>query len=346
MKTRNVLRVAALTAYIAGGTLTGQTTLSVPKASEESGYHLSRTIPIGGDGTWDYLTVDSKARRLYITRATHVVVMDVDSYRVVGDIPGTEGVHGVALVEEYGRGYTSNGKANTATIFDLSSLKVLGTVKTGTGPDGILYDPYSRRVFTFNHGSNDVTAINASDGTVVGTLPLHDRPEAAVADGKGNVFVNIPGKSQILEFDAQSLVETHRWPLNCTEPSPLAISQSSRRLFSACEDRILGIVDADHGKVVASAPIGAHVDAAEFDPDTGLAFVASAEGTLAVVHEESSGEFSVLPSVPTKFGARTLAVDRKTHSVFLATADFDPPLPGEKRPQIRPNSFVVLMVSR
>jgi DNA-binding beta-propeller fold protein YncE len=308
-------------------------------------YRVVKTITVGGDGSWDYLTVDSTARRLYIARATHVLVMDTDTGTIVGEIPDTQGVHGVAVAAEFGRGFTSNGGANTATIFDLKSLKMIGTVKTGTGPDGILYDPASKRVFTFNHGSNDITAIAVADGTVAGTIVLGDRPEAAVADGRGSIFVNIPGKAQIVEFDSRRLTEIHRWSLSCQEPSPLAMDRSNRRLFSACENRTMVIVNADTGEVVATAPIGAHVDAADFDPETQLVFVSSGEGTLAVIHEDSPDKFRLIGNVPTKVGARTLALDRRNHNVFVATADFDPPPPGEKRPKIRPNTFVILAVS-
>lgn len=307
-------------------------------------YKVVKTIMVGGDGSWDYLTVDSAARRLYIARATHVLVVDADTGAIVGDILDTQGVHGVAVAAEFGRGFTSNGGANTATIFDLKSLRTIGTVKTGTGPDGILYDPFSRRVFTFNHGSNDITAIAAADGTVAGTIVLGDRPEAAVADGRGNIFVNIPGKAQIVEFDSRRLTEMHRWTLPCQEPSPLAMDRSNRRLFSACENRTMVVVNADNGEVVATTPIGAHVDAADFDPETQLVFVSSGEGTLAVIHEDSPDKFRLVGNVPTKVGARTLALDSRNHNVFLATADFDPPPPGEKRPKIRPNTFVILTV--
>jgi DNA-binding beta-propeller fold protein YncE len=317
---------------------------AVPAPPGPLGYRVMKTITVGGDGSWDYLTVDSAARRLYVTRATHVLVMDADIGTIVGDVPDTQGVHGVAIAAEFARGFTSNGGASTATIFDLKTLKTIGTVKTGAGPDGILYDPVSKRVFTFNHGSNDVTAIAAADGTVAGTLVLGDRPEAAVADGRGSIFVNIPGKAQIVEFDSRKLTELHRWPLPCQEPSPLAMDLANRRLFSACEDRTMVIVNADNGKVVATAPIGAHVDAADFDPEAQLVLVSSGEGTLAVIHEESPDKYKVIDNVPTKVGARTLALDPRNHQVFLAAADFDPPLPGQKRPTIRPNTFVILAV--
>lgn len=309
-------------------------------------YKVLKIIKLGGDGSWDYLTVDGEARRLYIARATHVLVMDADTGAIAGDIPDTQGVHGVAIAREFARGFTSNGGADTATIFDLKTLKTIGTVKTGAGPDGILYDPASKRVFTFNHASNDVTAIAAADGSVVGTIQLGDRPEAAVADGRGSIFVNIPGKAQIVEFDSTRLVEVHRWSLPCEQPSPLAMDRSGRRLFSACENRTMVIVNADTGNVVGTVPIGAHVDAADFDPDTRFVFVSSGEGTLAVIHEDSPDKFRLIGNVPTKVGARTLALDTRNHEIYLATADFDPPPPGEKRPRIRPNTFVILTVGQ
>jgi DNA-binding beta-propeller fold protein YncE len=317
---------------------------AIPALSGPLGYRIMKTITVGGDGSWDYLTVDSAARRLYVARATHVLVMDADIGTIVGDIPDTQGVHGVAVAHEFGRGFTSNGEANTATIFDLKTLRTIGTVQTGEGPDGILYDPKSKRVFTFNHGSNDATVIAAADGTVAGTIVLGDRPEAAVADGRGSIFVNIPGKAQIVEYDSDSLAEQHRWSLPCQEPSPLAMDRNNHRLFSACEDRKMVVVDADSGKVVATVPIGAHVDAADFDPETQLVFVSSGEGTLAVIHADSPNKFRLIGNVPTKVGARTLALDPRNHHIFLAAADFDPPAPGERRPRIKPNTFVILAV--
>jgi len=312
-----------------------------------SGYHLIKTVSVGGEGFWDYLTADSEGRRLYISRGTHVQVMDIDSYTLVGDIPDTQGVHGIALAPELGRGFTSNGRANTVTIFDLKTLKTLGTVGAGTNPDCIVYDGSTKRVFTMNGRSSNATAINASDGNVAGTLDLAGKPEFAVADGRGSIYVNIEDKSELVQFDAQNLKVLNRWPLApCEEPSGLAMDTKNRRLFAGCHNKMMAAVDADTGKVVATPAIGQGVDANRFDPETNYAFSSNGEGTLTVVHEDSPDKYTVVDNVPTKPSARTMALDLKTHNIFLAAADFEPHAPGERRGKMKPDSFVILVVGR
>src|SRR5438034_10731089 len=216
------------------------------------GYHVIKTYKLGGDGGWDYLTFDSNSRRLFISRATHVMVIDADSGKSVGDIPDTPGVHGIALAPDLGRGFISNGREGTVTIFDLKSLKSLGKIKVGDNPDAILFDPATKRVFTFNGNSHDSTAIDAARGTVVGTIKLDGKPEFAVSDGKGEVFVNLEDKSQLLAVDAKKLTVKSRWPLApCEGPSGLSLDNKHRRLFSGCE-KLMAIVDADSGKVVST----------------------------------------------------------------------------------------------
>ena len=228
-----------------------------------SGYHVIKTVPVGGDGGWDYVFVDSDARRIYISRGTHVVVLDADTYTVVGDIPDTQGVHGIAVASDLGRGFTSNGRSNDVTIFDLKTLKSLGTVKTDANPDAIIYDSVSKRVFTFNGRGKNATAINAADGTVVGTIALGGRPEFAVADGKGPVFVNNEDTSELYHVDAQNLKVLHHWPLApCKSPSGLAMDVKNRRLFSVCDEKVMAVTDADTGKVVATPAICDGPDAA------------------------------------------------------------------------------------
>jgi DNA-binding beta-propeller fold protein YncE len=312
-----------------------------------SGYHIIKTISVPGEEGWDYVTVDSSARRLYVSHGSHVVVIDADSYAIVGDIPDTQGVHGIAIAADLGRGFTSNGRANTATIFDLKTLKTIGTVKTGTNPDAIIYDPATKRIFTLNGRSKDTTAINAADGSVAGTLALGGKPEFAVADGKGSIFVNIEDTSELVQFDAQKLTETHRWPIKPgQEASGLAMDLKTRRLFLGCDNKMMVVMDADTGKVVATPAIGEGVDANGFDPETQLAFASTGEGTLNVVHEDSPDKYTVVDNVPTKRGARTMGLDLKTHNIFLPTADFDPPAPGERRGKMKPGSFVVLVVGK
>jgi len=291
--------------------------------------------------------VDSDARRVYVSHATQVVVLDADSYEVVGSIPDTQGVHGIAIASDLGRGFTSNGRTNTATIFDLKTLKTIGTVNTGANPDAIVYDSGTKRVFTLNGRSKDATAINAADGTVAGTLALGGKPEFAVADGKGSIYVNIEDTSELVQFDPQKLTVTHRWPQKpCQEASGLAIDRKSRRLFSGCDNKMMAVMDADSGKVVATPPIGEGVDANGFDPATQLAFASNGDGTLTVVHEDSPDKFTVVENVPTKKSARTMALDLKTHNIFLPAADFDPPAPGERRGKMKPGSFVLLVLGK
>jgi DNA-binding beta-propeller fold protein YncE len=318
----------------------------------DPGYHLINTYNLGGDGGWDYLTLDSSARRLYISRATHVIVIDADSGKPVGDIPDTPGVHGIALAPELGRGFISNGREGTVTIFDLKTLKAITKVKAGDNPDAILYDPASKRVFAFNGRSHDATAIDATGDKVVGTIKLEGKPEFAVSDGKGEIFVNIEDKSQIDAIDPAKLEIKASWPLApCEEPSGLAIDRKNRRLFAGCDNKMMAVVNADTGKVVATAPIGDGVDANAFDPGTGLAFASCGEGVLTVVHEDSPGKFSVVDNVPTQPGARTMALDEKTHNVYLVTAKFGPPpAPTADNPHPRrsilPDSFVVLVFGK
>jgi YVTN family beta-propeller protein len=317
-----------------------------PKAAS-SGYHVLKKISVSGDEGWDYVGVDSVARRIYISHGSRVVVLDADSGTVAGEIPDTQGVHGIALAADLGRGFTSNGRANTVTIFDLKTLKTLATVKAGTNPDAIVYDAGTKRIFTMNGHSQDATAINAADGTVAGTLALSGKPEFAVADGKGSIFVNIEDKSELVQFDPQKLAVLHRWPLApCQEPSGLAMDLKTRRLFAGCDNKMMAVIDADTGKVIATPPIGEGVDANAFDPDTNLAFASTGEGTLTVVHEDSPDKFTVVENVPTKKSARTMGLDLKTHNIFLPAADFDPPAPGERRGKMKPGSFVVLVVGQ
>ncbi len=318
--------------------------------ADSSGYHVTKTIPIGGTGRWDYDIVDSAARRVYVSHQTHVVVLDADSHVVVGDIPNTPGVHGIALASDLGRGFTSNGRGNTVTIFDLKTLKVISTVKSsGQNPDAIYYDAGSKRVFAFNGRSANVTAISAADGTVAGTIAVGGKPEFAAGDDQGHVFVNVEDKSQLLEIDAHKLSVLHRWPLTgCKEPSGLAIDQKNHRTFSVCGNKKMMVVNTDTGKVVATLAIGEDPDAAGFDPQTQLVFSSNGEsGDLTVIHEDSPDTYSVIENVPTKKYARTMAIDLKTHNIFLPIAEFEPVAPkGEEEPPMKPDTFGVLLVSK
>lgn len=326
---------------------------SAVPAAGPSGYHLIKTIKVGGDGFWDYLAFDSPTRRLFISRGTRVMVLDVDSGKIVGEIPDTPGVHGIALAPELGNGFTSNGMAGTISIFDLKSLQVIGHAQAEMNPDAIVYDPATKRVFAMNGRSGSATVVDAITGKVAGTISIGGKLEFAVADGAGHVYVNVEDKSEEVELDSKNLTVMARWPLDpCREPSGLAMDAKHRRLFAGCANKMMAVVDADSGKVLATPPIGAGVDANQFDPGTGFAFASNgSSGTLTVVHEDSPDRFSVLEDVPTQQGARTMALDLKTHEVYLVTAQFVPPpapTPDNPRPRpsLVPDSFVVLVFGR
>jgi hypothetical protein len=310
-----------------------------------TGYHVVGEIKVGGDGSWDYLTMDGAARRLYVSHATHVAVVDVDSGKVVGDIPDTPGVHGIAIAPELNRGFVSNGRGNNVTIFDLKTLKTIGQVATGENPDSIRYDAVSGRVFTFNGRSNNSTAIDAKNGTVAGTIALGGKPEFSVADGKGTVFVNIENTNEIVAIDAAKLTVSKRYSLSpCDGPSGLALDAKNRKLFSVCSNRMMAVSDPDTGKVIATPAIGAGSDGCAFDPGTGYAFSSNGDGTLTIV-QQAAGKYEVAENVATERGARTITLDEKTHRVFLPTAK-TAPSQGGGRSTYLPDSFKVLIVGK
>jgi DNA-binding beta-propeller fold protein YncE len=321
-------------------------------APQGSSYKVIRRMPVGGDGRWDYLTVDPDSHRIYISRTNHVMVVDENSGKVIGDIPDTKGVHGIAVAADLGKGFTSNGGAATVTIFDLKTLKPISEVKTtGENPDSIIYDPGTKRVFTFNGKSANATAIDAATGKVVGTVTLTGKPEEPALDGKGNVFVNIEDKSALTEFDAKTLAIKGSWPLApCEGPSGLAYDAPHRRLFAAC-DKVMVVVNADTGKVVASPPIGGDPDGNGYDPGTGLLFASCREGLISVLHQDSPDKYSAVANVTTQFGTGTMTLDPKTHHIFTVTADFKPAGPPtadnpHPRPQPIAGSFVVLELAQ
>lgn len=303
-------------------------------------YKVAAIWKLGGDGGWDYLTADSDNHRLFIARATRVMVVDTDSGKLLAEIPDTPGVHGVALVPEIGQGFTSNGREDMVSVFDSKSLKTLKKIKVGTGPDAILYDPFSKRVFTFNAKSQDATAIDASKGEVAGTLALGGKPEYAATDQKGTVFVNIEDKSEMVAFDPKKLAVKSRWKLTgCEEPTGLALDAKNRRLFAGCGNKVMAIVNASNGKVLATPQIGDGCDGTAFDPDSGFAFATAHDGTLTVIHEDSPNKFTPAEILPTQQGARTVALDPKTHKVYTVTAK----TVAERK--VEPDSFVVLVIA-
>jgi DNA-binding beta-propeller fold protein YncE len=314
-------------------------------------YDKIHTIKIGSEGGWDFLEVDAANRKLYVARGTRVVVVDLDTEKVVGEIPDTPGVHGVAFVPDLNRGFTSNGGDSTVTVFDLKTLKTLGKVKANGRPDIICFEPVSRRVLTFNHGTNDITAIDPDAMTNVGTLAAEGVPELAVSDEKGHMWVNLEDKSEILQFDAKTLKVLNKFSLAPGEaPTGLAFDPKARKLFSTCNNKTLVIADADSGKVVQTLPIGPGPDGCVRDTSTGLVFASSGgDGTVAVIRESAPGKYEVAKSIKTQVSAKTIALDPKTHRLYLSAATPEPPTDADKaaaRPRRRyvPDSFVVVVV--
>jgi YVTN family beta-propeller protein len=330
----------------------GLTTALIAEGAAAPNMEVLRHWKLGGAGGWDYLTMDSAKKRLFISRATHVDVVSVESGKLIGSIPDTQGVHGIALAPALKRGFTSNGRANSVTAFDLDTLKVIQEAKvSGQNPDAILYEPSGKHVFTFNGASKDVTVLDASSLAVVATIPVPDKPEFAAQDGRGQIFVNIesdPG--QMVVIDTQKLTVKSTWPLpGCNSPSGLAIDRAHRRLFSVCDGKVMAVTDAVSGGQTALVPIGEHPDAAGYDQKRGLVFSSNGEGTLSVVRQDSPDRYTVVQTLPTQRGARTMALDETTGKVYLVTADFGPapaataeqPRP---RPALIPDSFVLLVV--
>lgn len=315
-------------------------------------FHVTRRIAVTGDGGWDYVTFDTARSRIFIGRSTRVQVVDANSGQLVAEIPNTDGVHGVALAYTLGKGYTSNGRDTSVTVFDFVTLAPKKVIHvTGANPDGILYDSVTNRVFTFNGRGQNTTAIDAVGDSVVGTLALGGKPEAAVSDGAGHIFVNIEDKGTIVEFDAAKLTVLHTYPIApCEEPSGLAMDQVHHLLFAGCGNKMMGIVNANTGQVIATPPTDAGTDGNAFDPVTGIAFSSNGAGTLTLVTQTAPGKFAS-ENVPTERGARTMALDPKTHRIYLVTAGLNPPpaptaAQPRPRPTMIPGSFVVLVVGQ
>ena len=313
-------------------------------AATAEDYRLLARRTLGGEGFWDYFAIDQQARRLYISRWSHVMVVDADSYQVVGDIPGIEGVHGIAIAPELGRGFITEDEANRITIFDLRTLKKTATAKTGNGPDGMIYDSSSKRVIVFS-GDGKVTAVNAATGSVAGSAELGGSPEFAASDGRGHIYNNLEDKNEVVQIDSGNLRILNRWSLAPGEsPSGMAIDAVHHRLFVGCRNRKLVVMDSDTGKVVTTVPIGDGVDANRFDPVTNLVFSSNGDGTLTVVHEDSANVYSGIANVPTRRGARTMELDPQTHRVYLVTAQLglQPTQPHTPPPMV-PGTFELLV---
>ena len=285
-------------------------------------YDLVKKVAVPGTGGWDYLTVDESGRRVFISHSTQVDVMDADAYTVIGTIPNTPGVHGIALAPEFGRGYISAGKADLAIAFDLKTLKPLGEIKVGKKPDAIIYEPLTKRIYVMNGDSEDITVLNAADGAVVGTIALGGGPEFAVSDGKGNLYVNLEEKNETLHIDVNSMKVKDRWPLApCATPTSLSLDKENTRLFVGCRSKQLAVLNAENGKVVFTTPIGERVDAGAFDSKTKLVYLSTGDGKVFVFQQDSPDKYSLVQEIATKTGAKTMGYDPKTARVFVPTSE-------------------------
>ena len=336
---KNPIRQSALA--VALGLLT-----FVSYGADTPAYHFLKEIPIGGDGGWDYLSVDPAGRRLYVSHGTKIVVVDIDAYSITGEIPDTPGVHGFAIASESGHGFSSNGREGKANMVDLKTLKVLSKVETGQNPDCIIYNPGREEVYAFNGRSDSATVIDAKTGSVVTTIPLPGKPEFAAADPKADrVYCNLEDKSQIAVIDAKEHKVLEIWPIAPgEEASGMAIDTAHGRLFIGCHNKVMEMIDTKTGKVVGSVPIGSGVDANAFDPGTQLAFSSNGDGTVTIAHEDGPDKFTVVQNLATEPRMRTMAIDLKTHRIFLAAAKFEPqPEGARQRPKMIPGSFKIMV---
>jgi WD40 repeat protein len=323
---------------------------ALPAGAADVSYKLLKEIPIGGEGGWDYLSVDQDARRLYVSHATKVEVIDIDKDVVVGQIADTPGVHGIAIAPKLGLGFTSNGRENKASIFDVKTLKTTAKVDTGLNPDAILYDEGSKKVYTFNGRANSATVFDPKTGEVVATIPLPGKPEFARASARARrIYCNLEDKSEVAVIDTRANKVVSTWPLAPgEEPSGLAYDAANKRLFLGCGNKLMVMMDSETGKVVANVPIGQGVDATKFDPGTQLAFCSCGDGTVTIAHEDSPDKLTVVQTLKTEPRARTMALDLNTHRIYLASAKFgaapEQSSGGKKqRPSMVPGTFKVLV---
>jgi DNA-binding beta-propeller fold protein YncE len=319
--------------------------LAAAASPAQSQYHFLKEIPIGGEGGWDYLSVDSDAQRLYVSHATKVVVIDLSSDKVIGEITNTPGVHGIALASDLGKGLVTCGRENKAAIVDLKTLQTLSKVDTGANPDGMLYEPGQKEFYTFNGRGSSATVIDAKSGKVVTTISLGGKPEFPQADPKaGRIYDNLENKSEVAVIDTKTHEVVNRWPVAPgEEPSGMAMDLKNHRLFLGCGNKTMVMMDSTSGTVVASVPIGDGVDANAFDPGTQLAFASCGDGTTTIAHEDSPNKLTVVQTLKTERGARTMTLDPKTHKIYLASAKFEVPAPGQRRGRMLGESFKILV---
>jgi YVTN family beta-propeller protein len=319
-----------------------------PDVGKAEQYRFLKEIPVGGEGGWDYLTVDAAGRRLYVSHGAKVVVIDIDKDAIVGEIADTPGVHGVAVAADLGRGFSSNGQENKASVVDLKTLQTLSKVETGKNPDGMLYEPGQQEVYMFNGRDASATVIDAKSGKVVATIPLEGKPEFGTADTQaGRVYDNLEDKNEVVAIDTKTHQVINRWPIAPgEEASGMAIDVEHHRLFLGCGNKKMVMVDSTNGKVVGEVTIGQGVDANAFDPGTQLAFASCGDGTVTIAHEDSPDKLSVVQTLKTEPRARTMALDPKTHRIYLASAKFEAPSPDggqRQRPRVVPGSFKILV---
>ena len=323
---------------------------SIPAMAQS--YHVAGTYTLGGDGFWDYLYLDSASNRLYIGRNDRVMVVDPASGKLIGEVTGLQRAHGVAIDHAAGRGFATSGGDAMLIMFDLKTLQVLGKTKVDMDDDSIQFDPSSGHIFTFNGDAQSASVVDPASGKLLGTIDLGAKPEFGVPDGHGKLYVNLESSSAIAEIDAASMKVTRRWPLApCESPSGLAIDTTHHVLFSVCRNQLMTMSDTQSGKVVASVPIGPGADAARYDAGTGLAFASTGgDGAITVVHEDGPAQFSVVQTVKTQAGARTMEIDPMTHRLYTVTADFKPqaaPAPGQRRrPELMPGTFKLFVLER
>jgi DNA-binding beta-propeller fold protein YncE len=332
---------------------------------QNSGYRVIRTIHLGGEGNWDYVTVDADARRVYIPRSTHIMVIDEDSGKLIADIGGMNGLHGVAVAPEFNRGFVTGNKTEqegTIYIFDLKTLKLTSSIKSNSiDTDSLIYDPFTKHVFVNNGDGMNLTVVDAATEKVVGTMPFNANPEAAVSDGKGSIFQDLEDKRSVMEYDARTLTVKNKWPTGpCVSPVGMAMDRAHRRLYIGCRGEgnvpgVLIVMDADNGKVLASMPIGIGVDGDVFDRETGDIFATCRDsgdgktGATYVFHADSPDKISLVATVKTIYGARTVALDPKSHHIFsIGTEQNEPPAPGAKNPRPRPvlSTFELLEIGK
>jgi len=320
--------------------------VTVPAAGQS--YHVVQTFTLGGEGGWDYVALDTAGHRLFVARQNRVMVIDPATGKLLAEIPGLNRAHGVAFSYSTGKGFATSGGDSSVVVFDLKTLRVLGRTTAAVDADAVLYDPATKHIFTFNGDAGSSSVIDAASGKNIGTIPLGGKPEFGVSGGDGKLFANIEDSSQVVEIDAAAMKVTRRWSLApCESPTGLAIDRAHHVLFSVCRNGVMAVVDAGTGRLITTLPIGQGVDACRFDAGRQLAFASNGDGTITVIHEDAPDKFTVVGSVPTKRGARTMELDQQTHRLFTVSADFGPPPAAttdrpRPRPPVLPGTFALL----